>query len=141
MPIFEFEADTGETITRHLTLNEAPLEYQRQIVDGIVYKRVYSAFNVGKETSIHDGSSEDFRRRTEGKNVTVGDMWEASGEAAERRKALNGGRDPIAEKRYEEYKRKKGKDHPDVVRRDGVAKLKEKYGVSIDTSRKIEQEI
>lgn len=141
MPIIDFQAEDGTIYTAFVKLSSPEKDFHEQLVDGKLFKRIYTTFNVAKDTTVNDATKDDFRRATEGKRMTYGDMWEASAEFAEKRKKLNGGRDPIAEKQYAEYKKKKGKDHPEVVQRDGFKKLKEKYGVDIDASRKIEEEI
>lgn len=131
MPLFDFQSDSGETISVYLTLNEPKESYQTQIKDGKVYRRIYTPFNVCKDTRSSDGTREDFQRMTEGKNLTMGDMFDKSKELSIKRAERNGGVDPVAERTYAKYQKKIGKKHPDVIKREKRAKLKEKFGVSI----------
>jgi len=81
--------------------------------------------------SIDPYSSADYVKATN-KKGTLGDLYDRSSELAKQRADKEGGYDPIQEKFFENYsKRRKGRKHPDQVRREGVKKLKEK-GITVE---------
>lgn len=136
MPIHDFIADDGETISVYVPASAPTSEHSRQTRDGKVYKRVYSvplaATNMA--TRLGDATQADFSRATTGKRgMKLGDMWEISAEAADRRKERQG-HDPIKEKWYDDYEKKMGEKHADIVRRERLAKAQSKlaeFGVKI----------
>ena len=128
MPALDFQAEDGHIITVLVGVNEpSEARHVQRVVDpttGIekVYKRVYSAPLAAKDMLQKDATKEDFKRVTEGKNMTVGEMWEISREMSEQRASKNAGHDPVKENFYKEYEKKTGGKHIDVKKRDAMEK-------------------
>lgn len=135
MPVYDFESPDGKVISVLVPLNAADAERASQTVDGVVYKRVYSAPLAAKDTLRKGGSNEDFKRVTEGKNLKVGEMWEISKEMSKDRADRNGGHDPVKEQYYRDYAKKTGGPHADVKAREAAEKrrkLMNEMGIKVD---------
>ena len=79
---------------------------------GIKWDRILSVPNMAMDTQFSAHSSEEFVKKTRGKKMSVGDMWDLSGELSEKRAGASGV-DEIRVKAEEAYKKKtKGKEHP-----------------------------
>ena len=75
-------------------------------------------------------SAKDFAKATN-KPGTIGDLYDRSTELAQKRADNNGGYDPVQEKFFDDYaKKRKGKQHPERVKRESRKRLKDK-GISI----------
>lgn len=107
MPEYIYEhPETKEQITVFQTIHESH-EYS---VDGVQYDRVYTVPNASIDTRIDPFSQKEFREKA--KASTVGDLWDQSGEASEKRKE-KAGHDPVKEKLFSDYRKKnKGAKHP-----------------------------
>lgn len=85
-----------------------------EIVDeqGVKWRRVFTRPNAAINSVTHDpNSAADFNRRFDGKKVLVGDMWDASREASEKRGGVSG-EDPIKKTYYDDYaKQRRGTKH------------------------------
>jgi hypothetical protein len=100
-------------------------ERAAQTVDGVVYKRVYSAPLAAKDIRAGDATQSDFDRMVSGKKgLTVGDAWDTARDLSEKRKAKNGGVDPTQEAFYRDYEKKTGGKHMDVKKREAMEKAK-----------------
>lgn len=76
-------------------------------------------------------SASDYVKATN-KKGTIGDLYDRSSELSKKRADREGGYDPVQEKFFENYsKRRKGKKHPAQARRDSLKKLKEK-GITVE---------
>lgn len=127
MPVFEFQhEESGEIISVLVAISEPDEARHKQIVDGKTYKRLYSAPIAAKDTLVKDATNQDFKRVTQGKNLTVGQMWEISKEMSEQRQDKNGGIDPVKEQFYKDYEKKTGGKHIDIKKREAIEKAKKK---------------
>ena len=107
MPEYIYEhPETGEKITVWQTIHEAH-EYE---VDGVAYNRVYTVPNASIDTKIDPFSQKEFREKA--KASTIGDLWDQSAEASEKRTEKLG-HDPVKQKHFEDYSKKnKRAKHP-----------------------------
>ena len=107
MPEYIYEhPDTGEQVTVFQSVHEEHV----YIIDGVQYDRVYTIPNASIDTKIDPHSAKDFREKAKG---TVGDLWDQSAEASEKRAARHG-EDPVKKKYYQEYSDKRnGAKHKD----------------------------
>lgn len=84
-------------------------------------------------------SKKDFIASTENKKYTVGELWDISSEASEKRKEKNGGVDPVKEKFYQDYQKENKVEHPEA-KKTRLAKIGEEklrklgWDVKIDHS-------
>ncbi len=134
MPIHDFlNKKTGKKLSVYVPIKAPLIEHQKQIVDGEEYERTYDdAPLIAKDMQHDDGSFNDFRKTTDGKNVKMGDLYNISKEMSEKRASKNGGYDPVQEKWFSEYEKKFNKKHPEVKKREEREKIREKYGVRIE---------
>jgi hypothetical protein len=97
--------ETGEQITVWQSVHE---EHSYEI-EGLPYDRVYTIPHASIDTRIDPNSEKEFREKAKG---TIGDLWDQSAEASEKRTKEHGS-DPIKKKFFEDYSEKrKGKKHP-----------------------------
>lgn len=81
--------------------------------EGVQWKRVFTVPTASVGTKIDPFNQNQFVRAGENKNLTVGDAWDASSEASQKRADLNGGVDPVRAKALDTYsKERKGAKHP-----------------------------
>ena len=111
MPLYTFESKDGRIEDMFYTMAEVPRLGDEVTIDGIVWKRVFTKPNAAISTQSNPYSAKDFNRNLDGKKVTVGDMWDASKEASEKRAAKEG-TDPIKQAYYDKY----AKDRRGVIR-------------------------
>ena len=79
-------------------------------IDGVTYDRVYTIPNASIDTRIDPNSASEFREKAKG---TVGDIWDQSAEASEKRAEQHGGQDPGKKQFFKDYSEKrKGAKHP-----------------------------
>jgi hypothetical protein len=109
MPTYVFEnPDTGEIIEVTQGVKD-----KHEFFDGggLEYKRVWTVPNAAIDTSIDPFSSTDFVNKTRGKGCTMGDLWDASKEASQKREKITG-KDGAKEKHFKDYsKKRKGLKH------------------------------
>jgi len=119
MPVHEFYNESnGKSIEIYVPINAPSENHQTQVVEGQIYKRIYSAPLASVDTVSKDGTKEDFRRLTTNKKgLTIGQMWEMSAEMSQHRADKNGGVDNVKESFYKNYEREVGKAHPEVERK------------------------
>lgn len=137
MPVYDFQhEESGQIIAVLVRLDEPDAARQEQTVDGKVYKRVYSASQINKDTKVGDATLNDFTKITTDKNLSVGTMWDISKEMSAKRAEKNGGIDPVQQKFYDDYKKKMGGEHENVKRARAAEKRKklmEEMGVRIES--------
>ena len=135
MPVLDFADEaTGKTISVLVTLSEPDSARHAQVVDGVTYKRVYSAPRAAVDNQKGSLAQQDFNRVTQNKNLKVGDMWNIAREMSQDRADKNGGYDPVKEKFYEKHLKEFGKPHKDVIDRnvkEKTAKVMEAMGIKI----------
>lgn len=116
---------------RFYHMNEAPsIGAVIKDENGVRWRRVATKPQASFDTKVDPYSSKDFVKATN-KPGTLGDLWDRAAESSQKR-ADKDGIDPIQEKFYDDYsKRRKGKKHPDQVRREKAKELK-KQGITIE---------
>lgn len=91
---------------------------------GVVWKRIFCNPKMSVDTKINPWDSKDFSRKTAAKKGTLGNIWDASSELAEKR-VKSEGIDPVAEATNKKEKiRRKGKNTP-----MDVYKARKEYGL------------
>lgn len=134
MPVYSFASEDGKEISVLVRLDEPNEARQTQVVDGVTYKRVYSAPLAAADTQKGSLAQQDFNRVTQNKNLKVGDMWSIAQEMSQDRADKNGGYDPVREKMYEKHLKEYGKPHKDVIDRnvrEKTAKVMAAMGITI----------
>lgn len=97
---------------------------------GIKWDRVFTAPNVLIDSKIDPFSESDFLEKTKSEKGSIGDLMDRSAELSDKRAQKAGGVDPIKERFFKEYsKKRKGKKHEGDPAR--YKKLK-KMGVSVE---------
>ncbi len=115
VPSYDFAAPDGTTFTVYLDLKQPAIAYREQVIHGQVCKRIYEVPQMAVNTAAGTGR-DDFRRKTEGKNLKLGEMADISKEMSHTR-AEREGRDPVREQHYQTYEKQMGSKHQDVVKR------------------------
>lgn len=115
MPFYTYEnPKTGETIDVLQSMSEKH-EYFDQ--EGLEWKRVFQVPNASIDSQIDPNNPVAFIEATRNKKGTYGDMIDKSAELSEKRAKDHGGKDPVKEKFFKEYKDRVGKDHVAVNRK------------------------
>lgn len=79
--------------------------------DGIKWRRVFTLPQISMDTQGDPYDYKTFKRATDDKNLTVGDLIDKSRELSEKRGGDKS--DPIKRKNYDNYKKKNGVPHPE----------------------------
>lgn len=74
---------------------------------GIKYERVFTSPNASIDTSIDAFDASEFARKTASKKETLGDLWDRSREAGEKREKI-AGKDSVKEKYLSDYSKARG---------------------------------
>ena len=113
MPLYPFvHPDTGETKDVFFHMNDDKVYVD---TDGVEWKREFHAPQLNTEASIDPWNNADFVNKTN-KGGTVGDLLDRSAELSAKRAEQNGGVDPVKEKYYNDYSKKRnGQKHPDKM--------------------------
>lgn len=106
MPLYTFESIDGQVQDFFYTMAEVPRLGDEVEIDGKKWKRVFTKPNASIGTKIDPYSASDFNKSLDGKKVTIGDMFDASKEASEKRAAKEG-EDPIKKAYYDNYAKKR----------------------------------
>ena len=135
MPVHSFQdPDSDHTVDIYVPSSASSLDHNQQLVDGKLYKRVWSAPLAARDIITASASREDYLRTTEGKRYKVGEMQDLAAEMREHRKDRNGGYDEVTEAYYKRYERDNGEEHDDVKARRKLeqtnARLAE-WGISL----------
>lgn len=87
---------------------------------GVEWSRIFTVPNASIDTKVDPFSSKEFKDKTEKKNMTVGDMWDASKEASIKREQKEGV-DKVKESHFEKYsKKRRGIKHPDSYQKKDI---------------------
>lgn len=122
--------ETGETVEVSQGMNDVH-EYYGENGGENNWIRVFTPPNASIDTKIDPYSSKDFKKTTDNKKYTVGDLWDKSKELSEKRESKDG-YDPVKQKAYEKYsKERDGKKHPQQKREELKQSLSKK-GVDIE---------
>ena len=107
MPLYVFKhPKTGEQIEIVQKMDEEHIYIDK---NGLKWERIWSIPNASTDSQI-DGSKENFMEYTKNKKGTLGDLWDASREASEKR-IKKYGKDPVKEKHFKKFKKEKGIKH------------------------------
>lgn len=99
--------------------------------DGEKWTRVFTVPQAAICTKIDYWNPKDFVEKTAAKKGTVGDLWDQAREASDKR-AKEAGKDPIKEKYYDDYAKKRGGKTQHVDRKIQKAKESlEKKGIIV----------
>ena len=130
MPEYLFvNVKTEETCALFYHMHEAPSVGTVVTINGVKWKRIFTKPQASFDTHADPYSGADFVKATN-KKGSIGDLWDRSAEMGAKRKDKEGGRDPIQQKFYDDYaKRRKGKRHPQELKEEGTRRLKQK-GIS-----------
>lgn len=111
MPIYTYINDeTGEVKDVVQSMNE-PHVYEE---NGVQWRRVFHVPHTSIDSKMDPFSSKEFVEKTGAKKGTIGDLQDLSREMSDKRAELNGGVDPIKQKKFEEYsKARGGRKHPE----------------------------
>ena len=82
-------------------------EYFGEDGSEVDWKRVFLPPNTNIDTHIDPHSEKEFKERTATKKGTMGDMLDYSKEMSLKRAESNGGVDPVKEKYFDEYSKKR----------------------------------
>jgi hypothetical protein len=110
VPLYDFQhPETGEIIEVCLSMKEDKSYVDE---DGVEWSRLFSIPNASIDTEIDPYSSRDFKKVTENKKGSYGDMLDRSREMSEKRKAKDG-KDPVQQKWFKNWSKKRGgRKHP-----------------------------
>ena len=110
MPIYVYEhPDTQEIVEIMQGMND---EHEYIDKDGVSWRRVFHAPNANFDTQVDPFSQADYRKATENKKGTLGDLMDYSKDLSQQRAQKAGGKDPVAEKHYKEQEKNTGLKHP-----------------------------
>ena len=125
MPLYLYEnKETGETIEVFQGMSDAHEYHGPNGKEKGLWRRGFVNPNLSSVTNVDQFRQISFLNSTLNKNDTYGNLFDRSKEASEIRASKNGGKDPIKEKYYEDYSKKRnGKLHP--------AQQKEKFKQAI----------
>ena len=108
MPLYTFKnPKTGETKEILQNMDDAHVYTE----DGLEWERVFFAPAAAFDSFLSPTDKEGFVRKTATKGMTVGDMWDYSGEMSKKREKIYG-KDPVKEKAVKKYERKTKHKHP-----------------------------
>ena len=113
MPLYLFShPDTGEMKEVFFQMNDEKVYIDE---NDIQWTREYHSPQLKTQASIDPWNNADFVNKTNNKG-TMGDLLDRSAELSRKRADQNGGVDPVKEKYYENYsKKRKGSKHPDQM--------------------------
>tara|TARA_Y100001973_G_C5199944_1_gene336846 strand:+ start:3096 stop:3467 length:372 start_codon:yes stop_codon:yes gene_type:complete len=110
MPTYIFQ--NPETLEFIEVFQKAKDEHIYTDSNGLEWNRIWTVPNASIDSQVNDGSREGFLKHTANKAGTMGDLWDASREAADKRKAANGGKDEVKKQWDKNYsKKRKGLQH------------------------------
>lgn len=126
MPTYIFEhPETGQIIE-----DVQPMNAEHTYVDthGVVWNRVYTIPQSNIDTRLDPFSSNAFLEKTGKTKGKVQDLQDRSAELSEKRAQIAGGIDPIKQKYFDNYaKKRKGKEHPEVATKKAQEKMQKTF--------------
>jgi hypothetical protein len=109
MPLYTFEHPvTKEQVNLVQRMNDTH-EYTDET--GVKWLRLFAVPQARIDNKIDPFSEKEFVRKTSGKNLKLGDMWDLSAELSAKREKVVG-KDPVKEKAAAAYYKKTKKKHP-----------------------------
>lgn len=115
MPIYIYQnPETKEEVEIIQSMNEDHVYFDKS---GLEWKRVFTSSQLSTNGSIDPWSSNQFVEKTRNQKGTYGDLLDQSAELSQKRADQNGGLDPIKQKAYDNYaKKRNGARHPQEIR-------------------------
>lgn len=105
MPLYIFShPKTGEMREVFFHMNDEKL-YQDE--DGVNWRREYGSPQLNTNGTVDPWSSKSFVSKTGSTNGTIGDLLDRSSDLSKERASQNGGVDPVKEKYYKDYSRRR----------------------------------
>lgn len=106
MPIYIYQnPKTNEYIEVVQSMNDPHVYFDES---GLEWKRVFIPSQLNTESSINPWDKNDFVEKTKNTKGSYGDMLDRSAELSCKRADQNGGIDPIKQKYFSEYSKKRG---------------------------------
>ena len=106
---------TGKQVEVYQGINDVHEYFDKK---GLKWLRVFTVPNMSIDSRIDEFSAVDFANKTRNKNDNVGALIDRSKELSEKRASRNGGVDPVKEKFFKDYsKKRKNKLHPSDPKR------------------------
>tara|TARA_Y100001937_G_scaffold128734_1_gene207401 strand:+ start:717 stop:1103 length:387 start_codon:yes stop_codon:yes gene_type:complete len=111
MPVYIYEhPETGEQVEVVQAMNDEHVYVDQ---DGVKWKRVFVASQLNTTGNIDPWNKNDFMNKTANDSGNMGDLIDRSRDLSEQRASQNGGVDPVKEKYFKDYAKKRGgKEHP-----------------------------
>lgn len=114
MPLYVFHHPEDENLTKDVFFNMND-EKKYTDEDGVEWKRVFLSSQLSCEGSIDPWDNADFINKTGNKKGSYGDLLDQSAELSAQRAKENGGIDPVKQKYYKNYsKKRRGAIHNDL---------------------------
>lgn len=114
MPLYVFHHPEDENLTKDVFFNMND-EKKYTDEDGVEWKRVFLSSQLSCEGSIDPWDNADFVNKTGNKKGSYGDLLDQSAELSAQRAKENGGIDPLKQKYYKNYsKKRRGAIHNDL---------------------------
>ena len=99
---------TGEVVEVLQSINDKH-EYADQ--NGVKYNRIFTVPHTAIDSQIDAFSSKDFVEKTRRKNMSIGELWDASRDASDKREATQG-KDSVKDTHFKNYSKvRKGIKH------------------------------
>lgn len=106
MPIYIYQnPETNETIEVLQSMTEEHVYVDEK---GLEWKRVFVPSQLTTESSIDPWSEKQFVEKTRNSKGNYGDLLDRSAELSSKRADQNGGVDPIKQKYFKDYSKKRG---------------------------------
>ena len=106
MPIYVYQnPETEEYVEVVQSMSEKHVYFDD---DGVEWKRVFLPSQLNTEATIDPWSQKDFVEKTRYTKDTYGGMSDRSAELSEKRAEQNGGIDPVKQKYFKDYSKKRG---------------------------------
>ena len=124
MPIYLFEnPETGQIIEDVQSMKD---EHIYVDTNGVVWNRVYTIPQSNIDTKIDPFSQNAFLEKTGKTKGKIQDLQDRSAELSEKRAQIVGGVDPLKQKYFDSYaKKRKGKEHPEIATKKAQDKMSE----------------
>lgn len=128
MPFYTYRREsTGEERDIIQSMNDTH-EYFGDKGDEDDWKRVFYAPNASIDSQINPNSKRQFMDSTSTKKGTLGDLMDYSNEMSDKRADLNGGVDPVKQKYFDDYSKKRnGAKHFEEMKSYESKNVKVKY--------------
>ncbi len=131
MPEYSFiNLETNVYADHFYSMKDVPSVGAEVVIEGAKWRRVFTSPRAAKDTQTDPYSVSDFNKSLDGKNVTIGDMFDASKEASERRAAKDGV-DQTRQQYFANYRKThQGQEHPHQ-KKERFAALQRQLGINL----------